>query len=1656
MINSSEERLNNLSPLKKALFKIEKYKAELANLKSGKNTEEIAVIGMALDFPNAKNTDQFWKNLIHKKDAVTSFPNSRKNQLEPYYKSKGKAVENMAFQEGAYLDHIDQFDYEFFKFPAPLAATMHPLQRMYLHTSWRALEDAGALHPDNTNVGVFFGASGDIAYSQYIDIVENSESSLNPAALMGNTNSITSSRVSYFMDLKGPAVTLDTACSSSLVAVHQACNALQKGDCEIAIAGGGKLYILPEKDKYHVGFESPTGKTKPFAANSDGAGIGEGVGAVVLKKLDKAIEDNDCIYAVIKGSAINQDGTSSGVIAPNPKSQTEVILQAAERAGITLDTLSYIETHGTGTQLGDPIEFQALKDAFRGVENKQFCALGAVKSNIGHLFEAAGVAGLIKCVLALQHKVIPPSINHESANTNIDFLSSPFYLNTEVETWKETQNPRRCGISSFGISGTNAHVILEEYIEKKKEKENITIPSLFTLSAHSKVALKNTIETYINWLSENTTASFEDICYATNTKKGVYDWRFAVKVNTIDELKEALKASDDYIAKSEFTYTISKEVLQRVVQSNYDASNIELLIAEYKKGGIISWKDFYRNITFNKIQLPVYPLQYVSCWPVFDETKAIQLQETSKATTIELVAEDLSYDEVYGQLSKMIKADTGIELGADMAEEDFFDLGIDSIIIMQFIQTIQKQYGVKLEMGQFYEVVNNLGKLTEYIINNGSKKGEKKQEKKQGKATKKDLGEIDYFVPYKEIDNQTSTHTLTEEQASHLNELVEKIARETQKSKQVTQQYRKALANNRNVAGFKPETKEITYQIIAESAQGSKIKDLDGNEYVDLTMGFGVNLLGYNPDFIQKALQDNLALGYPVGPMNETAGQVAALITEMTGNERVAFYNSGSEAIMVALRLARATTGRAKYVIFKESYHGTFDGVLALNNPLDIANSIPLAPGITDNFIENTIVLEYGSKEAISYIEKHAHELAAVLIEPVQSRRPEIQPTEFLKEVRRITKENGTAFIFDEVITGFRIHPGGAQAWYGIKADLCTYGKVVGGGMPVGVVAGTAEFMDAVDGGDWQFGDASFPNKPTTFVAGTFNQHPLTMTASLAILTHLKKEGTQLQEGLNTKTQKLVDRLNTFFKETNASIKVVRFGSLFRFVLRGGWELFYQHLLANKIYVWEGRNCFLSTAHTEEDVEHIYQGVVKSTQDLLNSGWGSLQAQDSHKTTVIPFTEEQMQLYTVASVSDEASSSFNENQIVDVKGHLSIKELESAFECIVNRHEALRTITIDEAGYHVAKEVTPKVEVLTIDVLDGVNTEEDSLKFLSKRGSLPFNLSQGPFIKLTILKIAENHHKLLLTTHHLVGDGYSIEVIWSELSEAYSTEKKGAALGLLPSTPIREFNKWFDIQDANEEKEALAFWKKEFAKKYPKLTLPSNLVTASNSKKGHSISVPLSDDLKNSLIVFSKENRSTIFNVLFSCYTILLHRLSGQTEFVVGIPASGQLVMGEKSLVGQCVKMLPLFIKIDENKTFAEYLSEVKNVITNAVKYQQCSFQKIIESTDGLTAPKITTEVDMNSVKSNLNFEDLNTSFYFPPVAYAKYELSISIIELEDKLSVDFYYNTELFEEETITNWTQYFVNLLEGVEKEASTTLAEISIENQQETTAFSTWNNL
>lgn len=444
---------------------------------------------------------------------------------------------------------------------------------------------------------------------------------------------------------------------------------------------------------------------------------------------------------------------------------------------------------------------------------------------------------------------------------------------------------------------------------------------------------------------------------------------------------------------------------------------------------------------------------------------------------------------------------------------------------------------------------------------------------------------------------------LNKVQADFLKNLISSYNKKTAGSKAYAQEHRSHMSDPRVVSGFKPQTKELIYPIVVEKSSGNRLWDIDGNEYIDVLNGFGACLFGHQPDFIKDALHKQIDLGFEVGPQHPLAGEVTQLICEITGNDRAALCNTGSEAVLGAMRIARTVTGRSLIVAFSRSYHGINDEVLVRGSKK--LRTFPAASGIMPEAVKNMLILDYGTEESLAIIKERAHEIAAVLVEPVQSRRPELRPIEFLKEVREVTKASETVLIFDEIITGFRMHLGGAQQLFGIKADLATYGKVIGGGMSIGAIAGSKKCMDALDGGHWKFGDDSFPEVGVTYFAGTFVRHPLALASTKASLLYMKAQGNALQDELARKTERIASEIASFIKSKDLPMEIVYYRSLWRLKFLEDIpysELFFVLMREKGFHIWDGFPCYMTSAYSDKDITNLIDTFKECLNLLITNG----------------------------------------------------------------------------------------------------------------------------------------------------------------------------------------------------------------------------------------------------------------------------------------------------------------------------------------------------------------------------------------------------------------------------------------------------------------------
>lgn len=613
------------------------------------------------------------------------------------------------------------------------------------------------------------------------------------------------------------------------------------------------------------------------------------------------------------------------------------------------------------------------------------------------------------------------------------------------------------------------------------------------------------------------------------------------------------------------------------------------------------------------------------------------------------------------------------------------------------------------------------------------------------------------------------TSTMNLRQQRHVASLIAQLNSRTAKSKAAAQEFRQYHADPRTAAGFDRRWKDLVYPIVVERSEGAYLWDVDGNRYIDLLNGFGPNFFGHRAPFITEAVRKQLETGFEIGPQTPNAGAAAALFCELTGQERVGWVNTGSEAVQAAIRVARTVTQRDKIVVFAGAYHGNFDEVLVRRSQRS-DRSIPLAPGIPDASVGNVIVLPYGEDASLEVIRSRADEIAAVLVEPIQSRRPEFLPKEFILSLRQLTEAAEIVLVFDEVITGFRTGCGGSQDFYGIRADLATYGKVLGGGMPIGAVAGRAKFMDTFDGGHWSYDDESIPTAGVTFFAGTFVRHPLAIAAVHASLLFLKAAGPKLQEMVGARAGRLARGLNKLFDAYDAPFFLAQTGSqMFIRTIRDDPHatLFFYHLRLRGVHALDGFPTYMTAAHTDEDVDVVIEAARQSLEAMKADQ--VLQSPQNHEPLQYrqPLSTTQLALWAATQTDPGLSSAFHESDRFEFRGNIDTTRLLHAVNSALAAHDGLR-VRISDDGSDCSFDAPAAVcRFCDLSDVPADYAHAQIEKHVDQDIGEAYDIAAGLLVRASLFRLSSSYHVLYLFGHHLALDGYSVEAIFDDITNIY-------------------------------------------------------------------------------------------------------------------------------------------------------------------------------------------------------------------------------------------------------------------------------------------------
>lgn len=1957
------QAMDGLSAIKLALLR-----EKLPHDTTVAQREPIAILGFDCRFPGGEDPDGFWKLLAESRCAAGHVPPDRWDAAA-LYRGDAIAPGTIAAREGAFLSDIRGFDAALFHISGREAASMDPQQRLLLETTWQALERA-AIAPDSlkgSRTGVFVGlASNDYAARM---LSANDPTLVDAHFGSGNSGAFAAGRLAYVLGAVGPAMTLDATCASSLVALHQACSSLRSGECDVAIVGGVHLSLSPGERIYlsQAGALSPSGRSRPFAADADGFGGGEGCAVLVLTRLSRAIRERHAIVGLVRGSAVAHGGASGGLTVPSASAQEQVIRSALDSAGLPPASIDYVETHGTGTELGDPIELRALSAVFAADRPAEApLPIGAVKANVGHAQAAAGLCGVAKVLLAMQHETIPAQPPITALSRHVAWEEIGLALVTEQRPWRRADRPRRAGVSAFGLSGTNAHVVIEEAPGRPGPERGERPCHIYPLSARSPEALRSfaaAMGQAAGALPDDALAAF---CHSAAVGRARHATRAAVRAASPAEMAERLQQlaegrglaphglarPGNGLATHGVAFMVSGqgtavpgagEALYRtnrffracidraaaaaapfldvplttvmfdtergpalLAQTRYAQPALAALawalgelwqswgvpcaglighsLGEYAAAalaGMIS-PEALMELTARRGELMARPaalgamlsiraapdraaeliaahpglsiavlntpastvvagpkeavaklraelagqripasLLPVDCGfhsalmdPLLDELAALAAQagfaapdrpivsglsgtfhsathapepaywarharepvrfhdglrglyengprlflelgprpalsvlgeqslgpdarflpslggpegdwETLLDSAAALWAEgvDIDWTAVNADLrshrlpqppaplvrkphwfreptspvqplepalgrAEMDSTSTEqrirAELLTDLArildeppeaispDRSFVELGADSIMLAEAGRALMQRYGTQIPLKSLFGELGSVARLAAHIAGlvsapdtnapqavpptsvpspsvdaaDGDVAALMRQQletmtnlmQAQLAALARLKGEVPQAsrvpvlaqprsaVPPARTSaaSEIATGAANAEdprRSAHRQALADAYTRRTARSKELADARRPRFADVRAAAGFRPSVKEMLYPISGDRAEGSRIWDVDGNEYIDISMDFGVNLFGHASPLIREAMQAQLDRGLALGPRSPLAGEVAELLCDLTGMDRVLFNQSGTESVMTAVRLARLQRGRSRIAVFRNSYHGHFDGFLG--DRVDAAGRsevMPVAGGILPAFVNDLLVLDYGSDAALDAIRAEADHLAAVVVEPVQSRALHLQPREFLHRLRDLTARHGIVLIFDEMITGLRVHPGGAQAWFGVEADLATYGKTLGGGVPMAALAARGRLLDGIDGGVWKYGDASAPVQETTFFAGTFNNHPLGLAAARAVLGEMKRQGPGLQEALNARTADMATRLNTALAANDVPLSVLHYGSVFRFAHKGNLDLLYYHLLHRGLFVWEGRNCFLSTAHTDADIDAIVERTLDGVAALQEGGFlagrpvraGQAFAPvpsrpvDTQTDERLPLTQTQRQILLATARAAEGTAPYIDTVAVDLDGPLDLKAFERALLDLAWRHEALRT-TIDEAEG--CQRVAPS-PVVALRVAEA-GTDGDAETWLTTFAGAPFDATKDSPLRVGLFRLAAERHLLVLVTHHALIDGWSLRLLMEELSRHYAHHASGAPLPP-PTTgqPRDHLARLQDLGAAARAFEHLAFWEQMLAEPPPPLPLHADGPRPLNSNRpAGRVRLPLAAATCRAIEELARRNEVSLFTAAFGVTLAYFHRLYDRDDLLLGVPAHGRRPE-ESHIVMQAAQLMPVRSRPAPDQTLDGFIRELGARFADQAERQSelelaALVAPVLERPSG--GLNVTFNLDRISLPSTIG--GLVARLRDAPVFGAKFDLCLNLTIADGQWHLDLDYDADAF-----------------------------------------------
>lgn len=1604
----------------------------MSSVNTSASPDDVAIIGIAGRFPGAQNVQDFWHNLCDGVEGVTFF--SDHELLEAGVPPETLNNPNYV-KAHATLSGIEMFAASFFGIPPKEAEIMDPQQRLFLECAWEALENAGyAPEAHRKRVGVYagVGANAYLLLTQYAP--GHRPTSIDPyQSMISNEKDYLATRISYKLNLKGPGVTVQTACSTSLVAVHLACQSLLNGECAMALAGGVTIKI-PQKAGYFYqegGIVSPDGHCRAFDHRAQGTVGGDGVGAVVLKPLISALADRDTIHAVIRGSAINNDGGFKvGYTAPSVDGQAEVIAEAYLVAGVEPETITYIETHGTGTPLGDPIEVAALTHAFRKrTEKKSFCALGSVKTNIGHLDTAAGIAGLIKTTLALEHQLIPPSLHFEKPNPGIDFANSPFYVNAQLAQWRSNGSPRRAGVSSFGIGGTNAHVILEEAPAVEPSGESRPW-QLLLLSARTPDALQTMTTNLVKCLKQQPHLELADVAYTLQVGRKGFEERLMLVAQDMEDAVHTLETLDP-----ERVFTMAHLASERPVTFLFPGQGTQYV---HMAQELYQSESLFRQQIDHCCDL-LAPLLDLDLRAVLYPGKE-QEAEAAQQLTQTGIAQSALFVVEYAlarlwmswgvQPQSLIGHSIGEYVAACLA-------GVLSLEDALRLVAARGQMMQQLPAGVMLAVSLSEERLLPLLDEHLSLAAV------NGASRCVVSGPVDAISSLEQkLTREKIAHQRLQTSHAFHSEMVDPILDSfAEQVKQVTLQQPR-IPYVSNVTGTWITGAEATDPGYWVRHLRQTVRFTEGLRTllkepgrILLEMGPGQTLARFARQHLDKNAEQLVfsSLPHKYSQGSDIKSLLSALGHLWLSGVEIAWpaFASGERRSRIPLPTYPFERGRYWLVPVSATYKNGAQQDAHFAEPISQAES------------------------AASVFRQNAHSIVPPSSVPTSRRHATIifMLQEMFANLFGISQaEMDTRKTFFEM---------GADSLFLLLASQALRDK-----FDVNIPFrhlfdeyATIDRLAAYVDHELKSEDLldEFPEIPSLEIHAPASE---SVTPLVELHPDKSQDGssasdfqnralnakdtpggstTELEHVLERQIQAMQHLLATLRSTRSAPAKLASAGNedgefVAQIVRATVAELQNKGLLASAAsplaHIDSGEN----RAENTPPATSVNGSAPPQNTEIAPGVDGSGEDEIARIRTA-PTTEAQKELWFLTQLGNDASLAYNQSMTLRMRGLLNVAALHKAVQELVHRHEVLRT-TFSPQGdtQRILPTATIDIPCIDFSTQDEELCAAHALEWITKEAQRPFDLEHGPLLRIHLVKLTEQQHLLLFTYHHIIADGWSFGVLVQELSILYAANCQGTDYHLPQPLQCGAYAQWQIRQQQSPEMQAAeSYWQKRFTtSSIPTLDLPTDRPRPSiKTYAGARESIVLNASLGNKLMRLSAEQNSTLFMLLLAAYNVLLFRLTGQDDIIVAILSAGQAPLGNAPLIGHCVNLLPLRSYIPGDPIFSDYLLSVKNDVLDAYDHQICSFSRLVKN---LKLPRDPSRVPLVSTLFNLDrpdfpaFPGLDVELAINPTGYAKFDLAINITQLQDELHVTCDYNTNLFDASTIRRWLSHLETLLTNI----------------------------